>query len=401
MGNSQSKKEEPKPKELKGIFGKELENLNHVINEILNQDNNFKNQNYNFLSETTCSSYFLVFKNELENHLKVDIDTLGTSLYLVPKIDEKKIETKYNVTKEKLCQKISHHYIKILYIICLIKYIFDVENGGNNSIPGIVFSNIQFEKDMMHINYCKTHHENENKSKKIDFGIIQGIAFTTQYFLTEDEATAFMSLMRSILARKNKHNIFQQVCQMSKMKNLTVKEFQEIESTFNEHIDCNKLSNQKGGSEINDIAMAKSGLSIDTRRDSSTKVNLKVEISKNNPFISQDMCPSYISYEYHPASVDITTKEGKVIFNMYKKMKKRYEDNLKAFEETMSFLVEKNKTGYVLRDITKNELDKIIDDVKSRVKLFYIQSIVDFQMLLDEAIAYEKKYPRLSNKPFF
>ena len=47
----------------------------------------------------------------------------------------------------------------------------------------------------------------------------------------------------------------------------------------------------------------------------------------------------------------------------------------------------KNGSQYELKDIDKNSLDQIIADIKLKVKVFYIQSIFDFQTLLDLAKA--------------
>ena len=135
------------------IFEKELSKMNILINDIISNDDLFKNKEYNFLSQDVCENYQVVLEEELSKHLKLDIKSLGASLYIIPKhTDDTDIKlTKYKLTKKEVCNKISNHYIKILYIMCLVKYVYNLEKSGDLSIAGIIFRNIKIVDDMMQI----------------------------------------------------------------------------------------------------------------------------------------------------------------------------------------------------------------------------------------------------------
>ena len=55
----------------KGVFNKELEKLNSIVNEVITTKKTFKNSNYNFLNPKVCDKYTLVMQNSLNKHLKV------------------------------------------------------------------------------------------------------------------------------------------------------------------------------------------------------------------------------------------------------------------------------------------------------------------------------------------
>ena len=246
---------------------------------------------------------------------------------------------------------------------------FDSENVGRKSISAIIFSNIIIKVDEMEINYCKTSHEDPSKKDRhhIDFGIVGGIDFFANNFLNKEEANVFMAILCSILARKSKTEISHQMCQMVKMKTLTTTDFNNIKSqVYKNDIKC-----QNGGS---------------APPDHRSKVNLDVLISKDNPFFSTDFCTSHLAYEYHPIVINTSTKDGKLLLNLYNSMKKNFKSNLKDIERLLLLVVEKNKDKiYILKDIKKNDLEHVIDLMKARIKVFYIQSIVDFHTLLDAA----------------
>ena len=362
MGNSSSSSSSFTKED--AVFTKDLQSINDIVNSIITNQNIFHDNNFNFLSENVCNKYYLLLSEELDKHLKVDLQSLGSSLYLIPKDDDKKIE-KFNLNKQQLCQKISNHYIKILYVLCLIKYVFDLERDGKNNIFSIMNSNVKINDDVLEIHFCNTPHsiytKDEKRKHKIDFGIVAGIHFFTNYFLEKDDAIAFMTIIRSILARKNNKDIFNQFCQMSKTRSLSESEFKELENVYKQRIQC-----QSGGSE--------------------SDIDLNVFIEKNNPFFSTTLCSSHISFEYKPIEILISSKRGKKIYELYKTMRSNYEKNIKNIEKLILLLVQPSTNHkWTLKDVTKPILDKTIESIKVMIKIFYIQSIVDFHTLLDNA----------------
>lgn len=339
------------------IFEEELKKLNSVVNQIIDEKDLFKNKDYNFLSQDVCSRYNIVLEEELKKHMKVDLKALGTSLYIIPKADQTPL-TKHNLNKKQVCEMISNHYMKILYIICLIKYVYNLENNGDKSIAGIVFENIRITDDIFQIQYCAIPHKDYSKdgkdAYKIDFSHLDGISFFTKYFLSAEESNAFVSILRSVLGRAKKKQMREKLCRyfgstkdpsLEEMRGLYTKKYKE------------KLSCQKGGS----------------------MTNLYLYIEKDNPVFSQGYCraPDFKKFK-------TTTPEGKRIVSLYNAMKDNYKKNIAEIERTLSMIVETTRAGCFLKDITKEELDRIIQLVKTRVQVFYVQSIIDYQNLLDE-----------------
>lgn len=342
------------------IFQKELSTLQNIVNSILDKKDMFQNKKFNFLTENVCNQYYVLMNHELEKHLKVELKSLGTSLYLIPKSEEQKIND-INLTKAEICQMIANHYTKILYILCLIKYVFDLENHGDRSIAGIVFKNIRFVDDIMQINYCKVPHKDprapSHMNQQIDLNNLEGVWFFTQYFLTFDEAKTFISLMRTLLARKPIGYLNNQLDVFSKTNNITLREKTEYDHIFN----------MKGGEE---------------NKHPNRKLNTHVFIEKNNPIFSTSMCFAQGS----PVIIKTSTKEGKKTLEMFNIMKNNYKTNIHEIEKIMNKIVKKEGDSYTLCDITKKDLDIIIEDLKIRAKVFYFQSLYDFQRLLGLAM---------------
>ena len=86
------------------VFNKELSMLNAIVNDIISDKDIFKNKSYNFLSENVCTNYQVILEDELSKHLKLDINALGTSLYILPKDENSNTKlTKYNLSKAQVC----------------------------------------------------------------------------------------------------------------------------------------------------------------------------------------------------------------------------------------------------------------------------------------------------------
>lgn len=356
------------------VFQKELSLLNSTVNNLLNEDNVFKNKDYNFLSQDVCDKYKVVLEEELEKHLKLSIKALGTSLYILPKDEDNNDRlTKLNLTKKQVCEKISNHYIKILYILSLIKYVYNIEQDGDLSIAGIVYRNIRVLDDIMEINFCDLPHRNYNNKTsmetfKINFAKLEGFKFFVDYFLDRPEASAFVSIMRSVLARHSKQKFASIVCQHISNKTLKPDDIKYLETLYNNKYGTKLVCNQSD--------KAKSPSSV-----SRHGVNIDIFVNRENPILAKELC-------FAPRKITIKTSctEGKKVLELYKQMKKNYEDNISAVYALLSKFILRSSNGtYVLKDIDKITLDTIIEDVKLKIKVFYIQSIMDFQMLLDQA----------------
>lgn len=389
MGNTSSRSAD------NNVFQKELTMLNTIVNNILSERDVFKNNDYNFLSQDVCNKYQVVLEEELQKHLKLTIKSLGTSLYIIPKDDDSRL-TKLNLTKSQVCEKISNHYIKILYILSLIKYVYNIEKHGDLSIAGIAFRNIRVLDDIMEINFCDLPHRNYNfkdqRSVKISFANLEGFKFFVDYFLDKDEASAFLGVIRSLLARANKQRVAATICHHISQKHLKVDDIRELEklymNRFKTKLVCkpstggrsanassNAASNALNAS-ISNTNVSKGGHSLSRKG-----LSLDIFINKDNPIFAKDLC-------FAPRKVVIktSTSEGKKIRDLYNVFKRNYESNIERVVTILQKLVVADKHGkYTLRDIDKSSLDNIITEVKVCIKTFYVQSIIDYQNLLDHA----------------
>lgn len=372
------------------IFAEELNIIKEVVNKIIDDKDMFLNKDYNFLSKDVCNEHYVLLEQELNKHLKIELESLGTSLYIIPKSHNDDKLTKLNLTKKKICQKVTNHYIKILYIICLIKYVYNLENNGDMSIAGIIFRNIKILDDIMEISFCQIPHKNyQNNGKnitKINLGLLEGITFFTEYFLQPEEANVFIGLMKTILSRKKQSVLTAQICDFAKSKSISQKELIEIEklykNRYNKNIICvpnNVKSHVKVGGE--------SIIDEDIKEEKRIKINLNVFIEKENPIFVSKMC-----YASNQIIVKLNTPDGKKLVAIYNKMKSNYDTNIKDIQSILDMIVMKEHDEYILKDIKQDELSNIIECVKINIKKFYMQSILDYHLLLDTA----KNIPNIS-----
>lgn len=369
MGNTSSRSSEI------NVFQKELDLINDMINNIINDKDIFYNNDYNFLSKDVCNRYQLILEEELSKHLKVSIKSLGTSLYLIPKDNDDAKLTNYKLTKQQICEKVSNHYIKILYIFSLIKYVYNLEKHGDLSIGGIIMRNIRVLDDIMEINFCDMPHRNYRlkglATYKLDFSKLEGFQFFVDYFLDKTEASAFVGLLRNILGRSSKNQITNKICEYFDKNKFTKEDLTMLEnlykSRFNEKLVCKKNSNTETKSSSSSML-------------SNHSLNLNIFIDKDNPILDKVAC-------FAPRKLIIKTSstEGKKVLELYNKMKKNYETNFDQVYEILDKLIikTKEKTKYELRDIDKITLDTLVNDIKIIIKTFYLQSFVDYQNIID------------------
>lgn len=361
------------------VFEKELANVNQLVNGIISSNHQFKNSNYNFLSKEVCDKHTIVMESELNRHLKVSLKDLGTDLYLIPNNDntDKKTASGKTINKRDICKKISNHYMKILYILTLIKYVYDLEHHGDYSISGIIFRNIRVVDKIMSIDYCsmpQKDYSDKAKNNKIDFGQLEGMSFFVDNVLNKEESRIFVDVVRSILAR-SKTKTQRTICSLIADKKLNQQTVREIESIYKRRYgtgltcerasDTSKLSNNN--TMVDDIPQHK-------------RPGLYMTIEKDNPVFLKQYC-----YNVNRLVIQLDSSRNKEVLNAFTHMETNYKNNVKAIESIMNRLVIKNGDVYELKDVTKTDLDTIIDDVKSTIKLFYIQSILDYHSLLDIA----------------
>jgi hypothetical protein len=321
-------------------FQKEHEKLGAIVQKVLNDNDLFKNKHYNFLSEDVCNKYYMVFERDLEKHIKLDVANL--SVYLFPK--------EQVAQKQDICSKISKHYVRILYVLCLIKYIYDLEHAGENSFASIIFQNIQIVDGIIRIRTCELPQKDySNNMQKIDFKQLKGFDFFVTYFLNKDEARHFAGVMRGVLGREGKTQMAKRFCMKKELRGL-------YKERFGESLAC---EGEPGASS------------------SQNAPDTHFFVEKYNPIFSGYFCGSPISI-----NVKLSSTEGKKIKSLYEVLKKHYQANLAAVHDILNEIVQDDH----LQDLSKSQLDTIISKVKETVQMFYVQTLVDYQNLIDVAL---------------
>lgn len=379
MGNSGSRQAQAAhPHEHgKNVFQNELQHLKGLLTGLLNSDDTFKNKQYNFLSQEVCSKYYMVMEQELNKHLKVDLKDLGASLVLIPKDHETSA-----VSKKEICKKIANHYMKILYVLSLIKYVYNVESDGDFSIAGIIYRNIRIVDNIMQIHFCNTAHkdyknvESSSDAYKIDFAKLEGLKFFCMYFLDPQESIAFVGLLKKLLGRSTKGEFKRLACESVGAKTFNVKDLEALyKSKYGESkLVCGGAMSAKGMSGGDGLAMKKQRFP-----------SLMVNIEAGNTVFSKEYC-----HETHQRVVSLNNKGGQEVKSLYDLMLKNYRANVSGIHTILNKLVVKTKDGsFELKEIGADELETIIGEVKDKCKMFYLQSIIDFQNMLDKARAVE------------
>lgn len=352
------------------VFEKELRGINDIVNKIVSNDNTFINKEYNFLSSDVCNKYQIVLESELSKHLKVHLAEFGSNIYVIPKDDA---PTHTKMTKARICESISNHYVSILYILCLIKYVYNLENNGDRSFGGIIFRNVKIVNNMMQVMFCNTD-QKEVGTKSVNLSNLDGFKFFTKFFLSKDESKSFMKLMRAILGRKNKSIVKTAICEAVQNKSLTAQEANMLavlyERNYGEAFSCKKAT------KVADVASEEVN-TVKRERE----IDTSIFIQKGNPVFLKNYCNVIDNH-----SVDITTKEGRVVKNQYDIMIKNYKKNIDEVHTILQKLVTRQSNGnYTLVDIDGETLKHIIHITKQAVRKFFLQSILDYQHLLDLA----------------
>lgn len=351
------------------VFEEDLKKVNEVINNILNADNTFVNPDYNFLSQDVCKKHTLVLENELSKHLKVSLSELGSNMYLIP-------NNEHSETKQKLCKKISSHYMKVLYILTLIKYVYDLEHHGDYSVAGIVFRNLKLEDDILSIKYCGMPQRdysridtntNSNKlpDKRVNFQQLEGLSFFVEYVLDKRESHDFMGAWRAIIERKGKNVVKKYLCgflngflnKKTIDKSLASSLEEAYKTKYNE--DGNPIMLGGGAPDF------------------------LINIAKDNPVFLKDYC-----YDVRSIVVKLGTNNSKEVEKALHTLKSNYDKNISCIEKILYSLVsvkQRQTKQYELKDVTKQELDDIAAKTKATISIFYLQSILDYQNLLDIA----------------
>jgi hypothetical protein len=150
----------------------------------------------------------------------------------------------------------------------------------------------------------------------------------------------------------------------------TVPNIKEIERMYLEKMYLDKY---------NEKLVCKDNVETAKESKNNKRLNLFMYVEKDNPIFSKEYC-----YEMHKLVIPLSSSNGKKVNNQYRIMKENYKNNISNIQRLLNMLVTKNANGdFELKDVSQHELDNVIENVKTTIKTYYIQSIMDYQILLD------------------
>lgn len=362
MGNTSSYVKYP----TSNVFAPYVKTLTFVINDLITDDSkSFRDSEYNFLDMTVCQKYHLVFEREIKDLLKLRTNTSKDSIIVLPKeYDSITLDKKRSV-----CEVMVNHYIKILYVLSLIKFALDLGNNGDFSVAGIAHRNIRIIDDkIMEINFCKSPHRdfsNDEDSFRVDFSKLQGLEFMYTYFFTVAERKRFSKLLQLVLG---------------KLGRPSTKEISKII--------CEYKGNQLLVALLQDIFFKRRNIKnpttcVEKSGGGSVSPSLMFHVEKNNMVFSNDLC-----HDIGQIVRRLDTKVGRQLLVQYKRITSDYATTVNEMIGILREIVNRDETHsrFVLRDVSKETLEYVIDKTKSHLMAFYVRSIVNFQELLQTAM---------------
>ena len=330
------------------VFEKELDKIESLINTIVTKKNTFVDPNYNFANDSVCAKYTMVIENKLSKHLKIHLHDLASSIYFVPKNNDKVHFKNETVTKKDLCTIITSHYTRTLKLLSVIREIYDIENGGDFSLVGILFRNMDNIEGMFQVSYCGMNQEPLDGGDRVDFGKLKGLKRFVKEMLTEEEARTFLMHLKQLFGNMKKRKISELVCKDTLVSLDTYKAiYKDIPIDF---------SCQSGGA-VSDA-------------------HLLFFVSKDKPIISFDLC-----YDKQKMTMPYDT----TIKNLFKKFKSDYVYNLDKLTTIIHRLIyfHHPSSSYKLKDLSHDELISIEIEVKRTIIVFFIQSMVNYYKIFN------------------
>jgi hypothetical protein len=326
---------------LSTTFEKEYDNINKKINNIITLTDDKK---------INCNEYTMVTESSLKKHLKIELEELKDSIYIVPKTEEVK-----NIKKVDICSLISDHYKRIVNIIEIIRTVYDVEKEGRAGIAQICFGNVEIDKkNILHVYYCdleQMNHMDEDKQTSIDFKGLSGLDNLCTNLLSLEERKVLLSNMETIISNE-------------------------------ELIDCDNVLFSKN--DYNEIK----GIKVKVRKGEKSnkkcvykKDNYNIKVGEKNPIIDESMCLLKKSYSVN-MSDKRHSKELNEIMLLKKRMESNYKKNLQESIIVIDKIITTNVDGkYLLKALTNKELDIIENSCKKTLSKLYIQSIADYKAI--------------------
>lgn len=348
MGISSSKNaDETSQFEQTNTSVKEFLQLHQIINDVLTTSKTFKNNKLlNSLLKKKCDRFVFSSEDKLSRYSKVYLNELNTSISLIP-------EKQFIKDKKYLCKKISAYYSRLLNLLLLIKYVYDVENFGAYNIAGIIEKNIKQTKQNIKLKLCNT---SQPQHESLDINQLSGFEFFVETFLSSKEQQSFMKIYQDIFNLKNVNNIDEMLCVRRILEN-------DVENIiFVQNTQCEQTNAKNNFKHINN--------------EIQTSI---MKIHPKNPILSWKYCS------------DVTVLDCKNTENTREKLsilQTNYKKNLHNILNILDDIVifNKNTLNFQIKPISDDKLHFLEKRLKQTVLQFYIKSIYDYKSILQSCM---------------
>ncbi len=363
----------------------ELRKVNELVTGILTKDGQrFHNAAYNTTVGDCVANYEAFMIKDLDKQLKIKLQNHAEEIILVPKNKTPNPVLTANTTKEDLCSVIAHHYSRILTMIQVIKHILNLEEEGRFSITGLCLSNIEIKGKIMDIHFCGSPHVNyvSNSSQQapetIDISQLYGLRLFAENLLDENERNVFSNHLASILNAQLDDPATKRF-DPSKARTKLLCSYPMLAQRMRKTL--------KG--KVDQCPSARNSYP-DLNAQLSKTANLKaVVIGADNPIFDMQFC-----YDQRVIKIDDAT----TLIPMYTEMWSHYLESIGRVQSILGQLVvKKAKAKYVLRDVTKIELDRIEQTLKEEIALLFFRSLLDYSLILHAARAHELGMHRINS----
>lgn len=318
------------------VFKEDLTKLNEMIYGMMNADNLYIKSQYNMFLRKRCNAVSLVTQKKLERHSRFHLRSLGDELVMIPHEEED------TMTKRDLCSRISLYYTRLLRLLYVVKYVYDLEHHGDFGVAGIILRNIVVKQGIANVKFCESPQEQPGTfNMGVDFSQMSGFEVFVQELLEPKEREVFMQHFKELLNARNIRHI----------RRWVKKDMLVDASTY---------------SKIYDVDMKKGG------GDRKPLGSLFVKVAPNNPILAWSVCTS-------PRS--LSAKTNPPILKAVDKMRRRYRENVKEIESILNTLITPN---FELRQVSETELLQAERRLKSAIVVLYIESFVNYRGVFEE-----------------
>ena len=111
--------------------------------------------------------------------------------------------------------------------------------------------------------------------------------------------------------------------------------------------------------------------------------DLFLTVSKDNPILSANKCLDKKKVIINLSDKNLS-KQSKKLHQLYDTFTDNYKHNIKNVFSNLHDVIDMNN-GFMIKDVSNNELQNTLKKLKVHVMKFYINSIVDYKNFLDQA----------------